>query len=194
MGLFWDPISQIPGFRTKSYHWSQSTYNRNNLSVLVPPLEKRPKLNTLVADTAKLAETFKTFSERLSEMSSKLENAMQTGICDDETRIFFLNTQDAGRYMAPMLQIMANVNIPQTMSLDQEIEVSDVNLDRFRSRKRRAPSSPPVRIIPVGRPAVRPANGAEINRGSENGFTKFLWMPRLIDKNLKHLRLNMFQN
>jgi hypothetical protein len=106
-------------------------------------------VSALVHETAELAKTFKKYSEMLSEMSSKLESSIKNGTCDQATRKLILNTQDAGRYMAPMLQIMANVGVPKTFSPLEEIEVSDEGLDRFRSRNRPATGTGPVRLRPV---------------------------------------------
>ena len=46
------------------------------------PLEKRPKIKTLVHDTAELAKTFKNYAEMLTQMSEKLETSIENGRCD----------------------------------------------------------------------------------------------------------------
>ena len=91
-----------------------------------------------------------------------------------ETQKFILNTQDAGRYMAPMLQIMANISLPKTFSMFEEIDVSDEGLDRFRSRKRPVPGTAPVRVQPVVHIINRENHETGQISGQNCGFKKIL--------------------
>jgi len=146
----------------------------NSVGNSAEPLEKRPKIKTLVHDTAELAKTFKNYAEMLTQMSEKLETSIENGRCDLETQKFILNTQDAGRYMAPMLQIMANISLPKTFSMFEEIDVSDEGLDRFRSRKRPVPGTAPVRVQPVVHIINRENHETGQISGQNCGFKKIL--------------------